>query len=137
MMCGAVGNAAKYVIKGILGIIEGGVRTLGIEVIKGAVNGALYEGWGDAIGGHVKDGETIDLFGKILLIENVDAVLAKELMGKNYLPEAVLSSVASGFLTGFISYEETIKGMIQEAIGTIEELMYANEPAPLIEQADL
>ena len=32
MMCGAVGNAAKYVIKGILGIIEGGVRTLGIEV---------------------------------------------------------------------------------------------------------
>ncbi len=137
MMCGAVGNAAKYVIKGILGIIEGGVRTLGIEVIKGAVNGALYEGWGDAIGGYVKDGETIDLFGKILLIENVDAVLAKELMGKNYLPEAVLSSVASGFLTGFISYEETIKGMIQEAIGTIEELMYANEPAPLIEKADL
>ena len=77
------------------------------------------------------------MFGKILLIENVDAVLVKELMGKNYLPEAVLSSVASGLLTGFISYEETIKGMIQEAIGTIEELIYANEPAPLIEKADL
>ena len=106
VICGMVGNGIKYGIKA-------NPLTIDKEMFIGAVNGSLYEGLGDYIDQNVKNEETAYLFTTIFGIENVDTILGKFIMNKDLFSESAVNSVASVFLTFFISVEEWNKEKIQ------------------------